>query len=405
VDVSQLLDPELNWERILKSAEHHRLLPALNTAIGGYAKASDLRARARRQAWRAMLLTAELARIAAAFRTREIQFLAYKGPALSQLLYGNSAMRQFGDLDLLVRPRDVARAKTVLLELGYKSQLQFSPREERAYLRSGYEYVFSLGSERNLIELQWQIVPRFYFIPFDIEPLFLRSIEVQLDNAPIQTLGREDLLLVLCAHAAKHEWSQVGMLRDIETLAQSELDWRWILHEARKLGILRILQISLMAVGELFRIPLPDLFRRDPPAANVLKAVQRLTRNLECDREPAIESFAYFYHQLQIRERRRTRLCIVWRLATTPSIAEWRSVRMPGQFFWFYRGIRILRLGKRLWLAAWQRYRMFIRRSHPLAHAHGSSIALGVPTPRGESPAAAPLLSNTEILPEYRSGQ
>lgn len=403
--MSQVLDPALNWERILKSAEHHRLLPALNAAVGAhFGIAPELRARARYQAWRAMHLTAELLRIAGAFRTRCIELLAYKGPALSQLLYGNSAMRQFGDLDLIVRPKDVARARTALLELGYESQLQLSAHEERAYLRSGYEYVFSLGSERNLVELQWQIVPRFYSIPINIDQLFLRSINVQLDNARIQTLGRQDLLLVLCVHAAKHQWSQLGMLRDIATLAQSDLDWQWILREVRKLGILKILQISLMATGEFFHIAAPEMLYQAPDSS-VSKSVQRLTRNLECDREPDIESVTYFYNQLQTRERWRSRLRIVWRLATTPSISEWRSVQIPGQLFGLYRWIRILRLAKRLSNAAWQQCRNFIRRSRRLARARGSSSAPAVLTPHDGSPAAVPLLSNTEILPEYRSAR
>src|SRR5205807_6099281 len=111
----------------------------------------------------------ELARITRAFRDNEIEVLAHKGPALAQLLYRDPALRQFGDLDLLARSRNVVQAKAVLQQLGYELQLQLSPGQEKAYLHSGYEYVFGLNEERNLLELQWQIVPRFYAIEFDIE--------------------------------------------------------------------------------------------------------------------------------------------------------------------------------------------------------------------------------------------
>ena len=35
--------------------------------------------------------------------------IVYKGPALATALYGNVALRTFGDLDLLIREKDIAR--------------------------------------------------------------------------------------------------------------------------------------------------------------------------------------------------------------------------------------------------------------------------------------------------------
>jgi hypothetical protein len=68
-------------------------------------------------------------------------------------------------------------------------------------------------------------VPRFYSIDFDMKALFSRSIECDLDGLRLRCVGGEDLMLVLCVHAAKHEWAQLGMLRDIAALALLDLDW------------------------------------------------------------------------------------------------------------------------------------------------------------------------------------
>src|SRR6478736_3812724 len=100
--------------------------------------------------------------------------MAQKGPALAHLLYGDAAARQFGDLDFLVPPGEVNRAVATLRELEYEKNLRLSPRQEKAYLRSGYEYVFGRGTERNLVELQWNLLPRFYAVDMDIEHLFAR---------------------------------------------------------------------------------------------------------------------------------------------------------------------------------------------------------------------------------------
>src|SRR5205823_14656509 len=134
-----------------------------------------------------------LTKIAQRFDEQGIEFIAHKGPALAQMLYHNPAMRQFGDLDLVVRPRDVSRAKAALIQLGYEPVLQLSPRQEKSFLRSGYEYVFGLPAEPHLIELQWRIVPRFCSINFDMDALFSRSMQIDLDGVSLRSFGREDL--------------------------------------------------------------------------------------------------------------------------------------------------------------------------------------------------------------------
>jgi len=346
-DLLPLLRPDLNWDCVLESAQHHRVLPALCAALASQnLLLSAIRIRAHKHAWRILHFTVELTRIARCFEQRGIPFLAYKGLALARLLYRDPAMRQFGDIDLIVRPRDVPRAKEALMELGYEPGFRLPTRQEKLFLRSGYEYVFGLKAERNLVELQWQIVPRFCSIKLDIDGLFERSIQIELDGLPLRTLGHDDQMLVLCVHAAKHEWTQLGMLRDIATLAQFDLDWNWIVTEARRLGILKILQISLLAVRELFAVDLPaTLQSRSLVRAAAL--ARTVVKNLPKNRESDTESLQYFRSQLQTRERLRDRVQFVWRLATTPGVEEWNTVRLPDRFFTLYRGVRIARLMKR----------------------------------------------------------
>jgi hypothetical protein len=346
LDPTSLLTPELDWERVLESADHHRLIPALHAALAGKdGVPSTLRVRAHKHAWRVLHFTAELKRIARSFEQHGIEFLAHKGPALAQLLYHNPAMRQFGDLDIIIRSIDFARAKKALIELGYDPHLHLSPRQEKSLLHSGYECSFGLNSERNLLELQWQIVPRFYSIDFDIDALFSRSIQIDLDGRSLRTMGHEDLLLALCVHAAKHDWSQLAMLRDIAALARFDLNWNWIAAEARRLGILKILQVSLLAASKLLNISFPgQLPSVTPDTAELASAiVSRLQRNYE----PDTESIHYFHAQLQTRERWRDRARFVWRLATTPSVQEWQAVQIPDRCFATYRGVRVARLMKR----------------------------------------------------------
>ena len=256
-------------------------------------------------------------------------------------------MRQFGDLDLLVRRRDVSRACTALLELGFKPQLSLSPRQDEFHLRTGNEYAFGIGAEPHLLELQWQIVPRFYSIELDMDALFARSTRIELGGTAVQAPGRDDLMLLLCIHAAKHEWSELGMFRDIATLAQFGLDWNWIWHEARRRGIARIVQISLLAAHELLGIELPEAGTLPAYDSAAAPFVSTILGNLRRNREPQTESLRYFRRQAQLRERWRDRVRFAWRLGTTASVAEWEMLRLPDQLSALYRAVRIVRLLKR----------------------------------------------------------
>ena len=56
-----------------------------------------------------------------AFDTAGLDALLLKGPALAQTLYAPSEHRPYSDVDLLVAPRDVERARNILRSLGYSS--------------------------------------------------------------------------------------------------------------------------------------------------------------------------------------------------------------------------------------------------------------------------------------------
>jgi hypothetical protein len=70
----------------------------------------DLERRFATNAQRSLRLTRELARIMACLENHSVDAIPYKGPALAQAIYGDVAMRQFSDLDILIRVSDYDRA-------------------------------------------------------------------------------------------------------------------------------------------------------------------------------------------------------------------------------------------------------------------------------------------------------
>ena len=351
--IRALLSCRLDWKRLLALVDHHRVVPQVYGELSAYSHLvptqhlDALRSRYQNNARKTLWFTAELIRIVSHLESTGIKVLPYKGPVLAQTLYGDVTARQFGDLDILVLPTDVAKAKAALRDLGYKPGIKLAPQVEDAYIKTGYEYSFSSTNGQNLLELQWRIVPRFYSIDFNVADFFDRADEIGISGRPMRTLRPEDLLLVLCVHAAKHVWVQLSWLCDIAQLTRRQnLDWKAIQDEARRLGIERIVNLNLLLAHKLLGSSSPHGSLSEDTQTNVVanEILGIVKRSTHYD----TESFRYFRLMMRLRERWQDRIRFLYRLASTPSVSEWTTIRLPQRWHPLYRAVRLVRLAKRL---------------------------------------------------------
>ena len=375
----KFLSRALDWDRVLHHVDHHRVVPQVYEALLPISHLvpsqpfDALRSRYQHNARKTLWFTAELLRILSHLKSAGIKALPYKGPVLAQALYGEVTKRQFGDLDILVLPEDVLTAKAALLDLGYKPKIELAPPIEKTYVETGYEYSFNAVHAPNLLELQWRIVPRFYSIDFKVADFLKRADEISLGiqemedgrsrpsfriasakrqpalGRPIRTLCGEDLMLVLCVHAAKHVWVQLSWLCDIAQLAKSQqLDWNAIQDEAHRLGIERIVSLNLLLAHNLLGTPLPPQINKrlqqDPAATNLADEIQPI---IQRSTHYNTESLPYFRLMMRLRERWQDRARLLWRLTFTPSVSEWNAVRLPQALHPLYRLVRLSRLARR----------------------------------------------------------
>jgi len=346
----------LDWKTILALAEKHGVLPLLSQALTHQKLPVPPEAlRSLEEAWQAnmiksLLVSRELIRVLSHLKQRNIDAIPYKGSVLAQLAYGDVALRKAGDIDLLVRPAQLRSACDAVAELGYVPHFRLPSAQERAYLRSGYEYSFDGSAGPNLLELQWAIQPRFYSIEFDMEALFQRSHEIEVAGQQMRTLSKEDLILVLSVHAAKHVWGRLIWLSDIARLAAFEdVNWKWIAAQANDLGIARILQVTFLLCRELLD---PGTYShietRFPPDAAAHTLAQEIGKQQSAPSECNVESPAYFRLMLRLRERTLDRVRFVQRLLLTPGPGEWQTMSLPPALSPFYRVIRLARVSARL---------------------------------------------------------
>jgi putative nucleotidyltransferase-like protein len=355
-DLLARLEGVLDWPQLLSLAEHHNVLPLVHQALRGYsaivplAVNEQLRSQYELNARKNLKFTAELFRVLDCLETNAIPAIPFKGPLLAELVYGDLSLRAFSDLDVLVRPNDVLRAETALQTLDYTLSSQLPGAMKRAYLASGYEFTLDGPAGANLLEIQWNILPKFYAVDFNGGEFFERSVVTTLAGRRVRSLSPEDLLLVLCVHAAKHAWIRLCWLRDVAGVMQSQtLDWEWIDQRSRELGIQRMVAVSLRLANQLLgtKVPAFALAMTSTDRA-VACAAEQVVSQLAAAGEYSSESLRYFRLMLGLRERARDKLRFLFRLAFTPGIGEWAVVRLPAPLFPLYRIIRLFRLAGRL---------------------------------------------------------
>ena len=351
-----LLQRPLNWAALVQLAEQQGVVPILYrslTSLGSEvppATLAQLKQGYETNLRRTLLLARELIRILDRFDALAIDVIPYKGVALAETLYGDIALRQAGDIDLLVRASDLSRIKATLKDLGYTPHLPLSEPEECAYLGSGYECAFDSLLGRNLLELQWALQPRFYAVDFELEPVFGRAISVNVAGRNMKTPSAEDLFLILALHAAKHVWGRLIWLCDIAQIVKlPALNWNWISETATSLGIVRILRVTLVLTNRMLGVAIPAAAEKSLSADSAALALaDEIAPQIGRAAPQDVESLSYFRLMMRLRERRADRIRFLGRLAFTPGPGEWKLVRLPARLFPLYRLVRLWRLATRL---------------------------------------------------------
>ena len=308
-----LLQP-LDWGRLLQLARTHGVLPCLYRSLlttGPDIVPQDawtaLRHAFHANTQRNLLLAGTLLKLLRLLETHGIAALPYKGPVLAALAYGNVALRQFGDLDLLVHSQDADRAKALLWAQGYR-WLDGRPLTLFPRLRKVYELI---SPDRHvLVELHWALTSATFFFPLDPAHLWTRLETVSLLETPVRSLAPEDLLLILCVHGAKHHWSRLGWICDVAAVLQvtPQLDWARCMAQASQLGGRRMLALGVRLAHDLLGAGLPTEIGRwiQAEAAVPWLAAQVWARLFAAARPPDAWDHPAFY--LGLRERVRDRL-------------------------------------------------------------------------------------------------
>ncbi|HEV1995947.1 MAG TPA: nucleotidyltransferase family protein [Candidatus Acidoferrum sp.] len=253
-----------DWARLLVLAEEHGVAGHLAACLRGLEEdlvpleiKQTLIDRQRAQAFFTLRLTAELFRILDRFTSEGIGALVVKGPVLAMQAYGDPAMRSYGDLDLLVRQRDIRRATELMSAAGFAAAVPLSAIDAG---KIPGQYLFSKPDLKLIVELHNDLTLRYFPRRLPLEEFFARQIRVRIDAREALALSVEDELVLICIHGAKHFWERLMWIADVAALVsrQTGIDWERVADSARAVGAERMLRTGLLLAGDLLKAQLPE---------------------------------------------------------------------------------------------------------------------------------------------------
>jgi hypothetical protein len=257
-----------DWPSVIEFANRHTVIPLLARSLRDCDAVplpvrKELYRRHFENKAQNTLLAGELRDVVGACAEAGIEVLAYKGPALAMLAYGDLALRHPpGDIDLLFGRHDVPRAKRLLEARGYRI---YDPEREQHHLEYRYHLHYQRQDPELHCEVHWGLTPVYWRFEMDEQRLWAGARVVPIAGASVRTLSPECALLALCAHGAKEGWPKLSQVVDLARLieAHPSLDWDWVLGESRRMRRERVVHLGLWLANHLLGAEVPGHVKAD----------------------------------------------------------------------------------------------------------------------------------------------
>lgn len=352
--IRKILAGPVDWDYLLWEAEENSITPLIERHLSAVAPGAapptaqeQLKKTCRANTVRCLYLTAELINILRLFQSQNIPVIPYKGPVLAAQAYGDVALREFEDLDIILRQSDIPKAHEIVVSLGYKPKFDWILSPGAAASLVPGEYNYRDEARRAMVELHTEITLRHFPVKPDLDAFIRNLTPVKLSDRDVLTFTAEDLLPMLCIHGSKDFWERLSWIADLNELVQSHpaLDWDRVLRFAQPLHAARMLNLGLALAVTVLGLSLPPEVSARVHSDHVAGQVAGEVRERLMARPfRTLDAAGRF----RFRKRMLVEKLLGWRyamrLAVVPSEDDWQMVRLPGALAPLYIALRPLRL-------------------------------------------------------------
>jgi hypothetical protein len=359
--IQSLLCQELDWEFLLQQSARHGVMPLLywslkqiDSAVIPLEFLNALQIRFQENAQQNMLLTQELVLLLKQFRQQGISVLTFKGTSLAFAIYGNLALRQITDLDILVHKQDYPKALDLLVAQGYQLRVQVP-----------WETHLTRNNSLYNVDLHSSIAPAHLSHPLRSTDVWQNLEPLQFAGTTMLTLPPEMHLLVLCLHGTKDCWSRLNRICDISELIRTQsLDWQTLMKWSDVQGWRRLIGLGLVLAQDLLNTEVPnDVQRWIAVEQKIPRLVHQVKHHLFSEMSSPIDEVERTLFHVRTRERFQDKAFALrglmqhsgW-LSLTPN--DQAFIKLPSGLTFLYYLIRPIRVLGKYWGVIQKRFGM-----------------------------------------------
>ncbi len=300
-------------------------------------------------AQRNILMSAELIRIMKLFKDNGIKALAFKGPTLSQMLYGDITLRQFGDLDILLKEKDIYDAANILINSGFINLNPLKMLNNDTCLDVAKDFHILNPNGNIHIELHWKLFEKKHKI--NLSNLNAKDINqiIYINKKEISTLSNEVLLVYLCIHGSKHMWERIEWICDIDRLILSQnINWEEVIQIAEQLNSTKAFFLGLKLSNIFFLTPIPEEIHNsiNKKEVNVLfdMTIQQFSENKNTESTMMSSLLKILKYQSLLFDSKQNSYALYFHTLFKISRGDCENFRLPKQINFLYIILRPFRL-------------------------------------------------------------
>jgi len=354
----ELCAGRVDWTIIYKLAISHRVFPLVYRNLRKYCSDSvpqELLEQCKQVYMNNctinLKMTGYLVRVLSLLKKNDIPAIPFKGPVLAVKLYGDSSLRSFGDIDVLIQRKHLPRAVELLAGIGFLPDFSLNEQQLLKLSKTDNEYPLTHKKSGICLDLQWEITGGYFLSQMTFEDLAGDCKTMEMGGVEFPVFSDEDLLFYLCVHGNQHTWMQLDHVCCVAWLIDrnSELDWDAVFLKAAKFRGLRMLAIGLLLAQDLFGIVIPEPFsRRIREDSRAVELAHQISNNLLSFTQNTASPISHRFMKYHLISMDNPLLAIRYalRLLFIPTRYDWQCYPLPARISFLHYLIRPFRLGR-----------------------------------------------------------
>ena len=255
---------KIDWPLFYKMVCAHHIRPIVNNVISGLKISNEttdkLLTDCRQITMRNFEYYRELLQLNTLFVKENITTVPYKGCIFSIQFYNDISLREFSDIDFLIKP-DVSNIEAItklLTAQGYSIGDEI-PEEFKKFhfdhVREFKFFLYSGGKRKFLAEFHSSLSDPVFDTSMIIsnEYLFADLNEIDLNNNKIKTLSpTKHLITLFTHHGIREQWTSLKNIMDIaQGIKNDAVKWNIIMECSHTYRFNKVLKIGLNIVNDL----------------------------------------------------------------------------------------------------------------------------------------------------------